>query len=308
MNWQKIKQVGLSVGSLIGLIFLIVQAYYSLPSFNKISWSFSSWLLILGSVVLMCGAIGLQITNFTQIANLFTNGVRFANIANGYTFSMLSKYIPGGIWGYLGRGIWLEKKHTLSIKDSTKCSLIEIFISIETAIVVSILGLSILMPTISIWIGGLVSILVIILVWLITNVFLKILGGSKSNPIQTPIQIPITKWFILNSVAIAQWLLLGFAAKLIFLFIPIDQTIEISQGFVTLVFLVAFATSWVVGFIIFFIPGGIGIREAVLSIMIIAFISIPMAAATTISVFTRLLFTISELIWLMIGKLVFRKY
>jgi hypothetical protein len=57
-----------------------------------------------------------------------------------------------------------------------------------------------------------------------------------------------------------------------------------------------YPVSWVIGFIIVFLPSGIGIREGVMVILLSNFLTSPQAI--TISILSRIQMTLSELLFL----------
>ena len=68
----------------------------------------------------------------------------------------------------------------------------------------------------------------------------------------------------------------------------------------------AFAAAWCAGFLVFVVPTGAGTREAVLTIALAPHLPGATAAALTIAVVSRLVFTVADLVAALIGFLLGR--
>jgi hypothetical protein len=63
----------------------------------------------------------------------------------------------------------------------------------------------------------------------------------------------------------------------------------------------AFALAWAIGFLVIFVPAGVGVREWTLSALLAAFTLLPPGQATLIAVISRLGLIVAELLVLAIG-------
>lgn len=178
------------------------------------------------------------------------------------TITQLGKYLPGGIWHLAGKfgfykvkGItakkatqaivmenaWLLSSASLVgsvvlliFSGSTICGYVPFLCGLNIRIILSILLLAV-------WIAGL-----LIFEWFF-------MGKKSINP----------KVFILVLVKqLITWLLFGVSFWLVF---PKGSDFILQA-------IGAFSLSWVVGYIAFFAPGGIGIREVLLTILLGSFI------------------------------------
>ena len=82
------------------------------------------------------------------------------------------------------------------------------------------------------------------------------------------------------------WLAIGIATWLVALAFAPDAPV------VTVVF--AGILSWVVGFVVVFAPGGIGVREA--AFMAVAAVAMPIGVAATVAIVSRLVFVAADAI------------
>jgi uncharacterized membrane protein YbhN (UPF0104 family) len=60
-----------------------------------------------------------------------------------------------------------------------------------------------------------------------------------------------------------------------------------------------FALAWTVGFVVFFAPAGLGVRESVLSLLLSTFL--PVSQAVSIALLSRIAWVVVEAIWILIS-------
>ena len=83
----------------------------------------------------------------------------------------------------------------------------------------------------------------------------------------------------------------------------------VAQGFglqnignlVDFTFLFGFA--WLAGFLVVFVPSGLGIREVVLSNLLTSILGIPAVQASALSVTSRFVISLAELAWILVALL-----
>lgn len=174
------------------------------------------------SVLLLCG---MRIPRF--------NGMRVYFLAN------LTRYMPGGIWHFAGRTLWLIGQGYNS-KRVVKSLVIEQGIILITGIAVGLafMHLICLSPLV-------VTILLLALVSALSSVF-RVKHWHLSW----------TKWFVLIVNYVTFWILYGIA-HLCFALAIVNEIG--TTNFVKIIGQAAM--SWAVGYIVFFVPGGWGIRE-----------------------------------------------
>lgn len=181
----------------------------------------------------------------------------------------LSKYIPGGVWQFVGRAGYYRTKG-LSIKGISRAMILENLWLLGSSILFGISNVLLyrsqyMLGSIGaslIWGAGL-----IILFWIYS------------------IKFSIKKASYLFLLQVTVWTFLGFALWSV---IPALDA--------SLIFLVlgAFSLSWGVGFLAFFAPGGIGIREAVFAFILASAID-PNMALVFASV-NRFIWIVAELL------------
>ena len=105
--------------------------------------------------------------------------------------------------------------------------------------------------------------------------------------------LKITEYILVLPLFLANFILNGLA--LIFLVFAFTGNLEIEKLFI---FSGLYALSWLVGYLSFFAPGGIGVTEVVLTLLLS--LHFPLPLASSIAVIYRFLLVISEMAIFMI--------
>lgn len=197
------------------------------------------------------------------------------------SITQLGKYLPGGIWHVAGK-IGMYKARKLSTKKTTQAIVFENLWLLSSALVI---GATLLLvssqdilcefhslfcsSTINLGILILLPILWIIALVIIDSVFFK----DNRYEILDLVKLIFEMFVIWVSFGISFWLVF-----------------PLQNGFM-LAITGAFSLSWVAGYVAFFAPGGIGIREYLLTLMLASYFS-----SGEIAIYA----TIHRLIWILI--------
>jgi len=206
-----------------------------------------------------------------------------------YFVGQLGKYIPGGIWPVVGRSE-MARQGGVSGQQSYASTLVSLGVTYLAAILLTVA----LLPWTQFGGGGdeVISrswVLVLLPIGLVVLqpavmmrllLFMQRISGRR-------IRITPPPWLTMVRLLfrhIPAWLAIGLATWAVG--VALDAPGELSN--------VIFATSlsWVVGFVIIPVPGGIGVREAV---FVAAATSLPSALAATVALTARLLFIAVDL-------------
>jgi glycosyltransferase 2 family protein len=180
--------------------------------------------------------------------------------------SELGKYLPGGIWHFVGRAAYY-RQDGLTIKEATRA----MFLEIIWLVVSSALGGCILLLRYKASPSSLLLIAGFIMLWLVVIAFTLRQSKAKLKP---------SRVFYLFLLQIGVWLSLGLSYWVLLPHPPnADITLTLS----------AFAISWLIGFLTILAPGGIGTREAAITALML-----PLFAAQT----TLILASIHRLLWI----------
>jgi glycosyltransferase 2 family protein len=230
----------------------------------------------------------------------FVESITFLNTSN------LFKYIPGRLWAYTVQISMLAKKNiakSLVLYVNFVCVLCVIIISTIYGLYYLLFYLKILPMPISILLFGLLILVdfafimwnTSIINWLIIkiNKFFK----REIKPIK------IEKWLILyiQFLYLIAWILTGISAY--FLAKGIGLEIASSDIFALVS---SMSVSWIIGYIAIFTPGGFGVREGIMFLMLKQFSNVKTALILPLA--TRLIYSVIELLLGIIGIFVGMKY
>jgi len=259
-------------------IIIVIIAYLSKKLY--LSWSeipfetisFNYKFLILSIVGLffsfLCALISWQIILFSLGAK-----IGFKKSWWVITGSYLAKYIPGHIWSIGGR-MYLCKKEGISEKISGTGMVLEMISLLSAALLASLLFIpSIIDKSISTWMLGMLALIPITLVMLFTPLLNIILKLTARYIFKKEISLEIKKsWLGLNLlIYIFNVVIQGIAFFLLILSIypiPVSNlppVIGLYNG------------AWATGFLSFITPGGLGVREGAVALLLKSYMPFPMA-------------------------------
>jgi glycosyltransferase 2 family protein len=238
-----------------------------------------------------------------SIVRLLQYDITLKRISVIIFYSQFAKYLPGGIWGYVGR-VYLYKKEGMNTLDATKSVLLETFMVLLSGIFVSLASLpyfnSYDLPDLinnKYLLPAGIFIFIILSIFLhpkVLNVFIKIIPDKFKKPdldfnynyfsILKPLLYLVIFWL---GIGISFWLLIKS-------FINIEPSLlPMLTGM--------FVISWIIGILVFFMPGGFGIRE--ISIVLLLSICLPPYFSAFIAVISRIWWIAGETICFFISYL-----
>jgi len=201
----------------------------------------------------------------------------------GYFLSFLPRYIPGSVWGYLGRGEWLFVEYKTPYHVTNLGSLLEAAFFLCTA------GVWVLVNQIgNTWNSNTVLLALLLgcvtVGWLAHLILRRSSYGNGSR---------IT-FSILGAASVLYgiyWLVQGMAVSVLIFSLGIASPL---MGFLSVTSAVALA--WSIGFLSIFVPAGLGIREASLALILSQQISFTSHDAALIAVLSRAGLVTAELL------------
>jgi glycosyltransferase 2 family protein len=283
MNIRSLIKTVLGIAAIVFMFYYLFQNWGMLRTYN---WDFNIWKLLLSIVLLW---IALASTVF--IYRLIFKELAGAQISYLQTFRVINitnigRYLPGKLWSVVGL-IFYTSEYGINKKQTTLA-----VITNEVAGKASGLVLGICYFFFSDSLKGYLPAMIILLVgcmivihpWVLDKI---INTGLRIFKKQT-IEIEFSYWSILKFVLIfiISWLLHSLA-----FYVLVNSMAPLGS-----VNLIKFATilplCWVIGYIILLAPGGLGVREAMLVVMLGEFL--PKEVALAIAVIQRLWFTAVE--------------
>jgi hypothetical protein len=267
-------------------------------SIQEVDWGpFSAALLVLLPVMAAVGSI--PWASLRYLGNPFS----YPKATGVYFFTQIFKYLPGGIWAFPGR---VAVYQLLGVGSAQ--SVISVFRETAAmflgAAAVGLLGLFQGFSLSSnlrwaIGVGTLVSAGVILLiqmpwVWKVFSRF-KLLSTS---PLASYDEVDSTQ----RNIAWLPWTFLGSAVFWFLFGLPFRQmAVAVYPQIVTLSWLEAssiFALAWCAGFVVVFIPAGIGIRESALTLLLAKIM--PVGAALSLALLSRAAWILAEGFWILL--------
>jgi glycosyltransferase 2 family protein len=248
-------------------------------------------LYLIVSSILMCIIYFIAIFSWNSIVSLMGFSVHFWKACRIWFISNLAKYIPGTIWIPLGRSIY-TKDENISVLKTFLAWVTENYLTILSIFFV-IASIQFIYPNIlPVWWGFPLLILAMLIFPIIfKNLFKRILHFSKkflskySNKIDYLIRFVDSLKF--GNLAIPLMLSIGIRILLGIWLYLIVLGFGIQPQFGILYFTIVWAIAWLIGYIVIFLPGGVGLREGVLTTFLVSG-GVSIGIAISISLFTRI--------------------
>ncbi|TDI74472.1 MAG: hypothetical protein E2O82_03940 [Betaproteobacteria bacterium] len=211
--------------------------------------------------------------------------------------TLLAKYIPGKIWGLVGRG-YLLKAHNINFKTSANLLLLDQVLTFSSGLATSILFLSLLY--LEIWTLSILFIVIFSLRMLlkmykrITTLLLDLIHRAlrqqfdEIDQVQADIINP-NAFYSVFCLYLIHWCATALALSLFIYPLIADNYLTC-----TLLIIAAIPAAMLSGFIALWAPGGIGVREVV--IVAILSLQLPLEAATFIAIAYRLICVVIDLV------------
>ena len=238
----------------------------------------------------------------TLLSGITQKQVSFGNAFTLFHLANITRYLPGRIWGVV-RLLSLSKQFGLS--KTVVGSSLTLHVGVETAIG-GVIALSLLFSkqtretaqTVLEKISGHILLFTLVGLGFIAGVlflipivstharqFLKRLRATGTPLFQKSFRY---QWLKIFASHILLWCCQGFA---FFLFVrslaPVPWT---DVGILT----ACYAFAWIVGFLSFLTPGGLGVREGLLSLLLSSYM--PLSQATLVALFCRVWILSAELV------------
>jgi len=253
-----------------------------------------NYLLLFCSFFLLSLVYLLLIKIWLSLLKKIGSKIPFWKMFKIWFISNLGKYLPGKVWTVLGM-IFLLEKEGVSKRKGLTTAIIGQALSVLSALLLSfiLLGYSLYDQMFSknpivfilILFFSIVVFLIIAYPKLLEMVINLGLGISKKERIS--LELKSGELFLYLLFYILSWFLFGLAF-MVFIksIIPVSWNLYFSLTG-------AFAFSLTLGFLAVFVPGGLGVREGILVLLLSLYFPLPVA--TLLSIFSRLWISALEL-------------
>lgn len=261
------------------LIYLLWNDYLFIPDIQS-----PLWLLI--SIFFMFGGFLLNAYAWQFLLKINKMKISYAEAVASTGLSIFGKYIPGKLWVIIGRAAYIANNHDQSVLKISGISLLGQLLAIVTGILLG--GQFFWYYSIKLGFGMVIAAVILLLIILSssTDFIVKRSMFYRYKKVRSALQlfgfqlIKVLPWYFLF------WLCWGVG----FYALSIALSGEIGVWSIAPAFILAGS----IGIVVFFVPGGIGIREGALFFFLIKS-NLLSEMAATIAVASRLWFLLGEL-------------
>jgi hypothetical protein len=240
-----------------------------------------NWPTLAAAQLLYCIGMGMLPLGSWFMQRWFGYELTPLQIWRSFYMAQLSKYMPGGIWSIVGRVV-LFRRNGVSPMDSTALMMLEIIGLVIGSCVVGLLSLPVFWPLLA---GTDVPAALLLALGFFASLGIVYLTRSRWMPAFRGVQL--LPFIGVCAIYAVNWLILGFA----FMMIAAAFNLTLGVGDIAVIIGVH-AVAWLIGFLVVFAPGGIGVRDTILAIGLIAFA--PMPFPVLISLVARIAWTLAE--------------
>lgn len=222
----------------------------------------------------------------------------------GYAIPFIARYIPGTIWGYLGRAHLLKRRygiaHTLTHLSAITEAAGFVAAASFVATCMGALAGDVLLSLLGVAGCGLVAIGLMI-VRLVSrqdtpfDPFLTRIGGKSWLEGVTAKRVLLAAaWHsgLWIGFGLVMWAILGMLTEVQLTAIPAAVAV--------------YGLAWVAGFLVIFVPAGLGLREYVLTYLLVRSFDLPTELAITIAMLMRAHLIVVELLTIFLALVVER--
>jgi uncharacterized membrane protein YbhN (UPF0104 family) len=283
------------IGIVLGSGFLAYQIFSSLRDFNWSILSPNAYKNLLLALCLTIIGVMIQMIAWKVILQSAGQGISLLGIFSGFNLSFVARYIPGTVWGYLSRGEWLKSEYEVPYTITNFCSIIETIGLVSANFLIFFQGL---LLDRKIYFILLFNILLLIGSWASINFFIlwkptRRLFRFEDHKI---IKFSFTKWIIVFTLSIVLWYCYGLILTIFTSTINSKITLTNIPKMSSI-----YALAWLIGFIVPFLPSGLGLRDYSLTILLVAQVGLEKADAAFIAIGFRVLISIAEILWIIFG-------
>ena len=293
------RQILFRIGILIGGGIFCYQLFRGASAFVNSNFTINNPVLLVFSLLILLVVRGFQMTAWHSLMKAVGVPLSWANVAEKYTLTLLSRYVPGSIWGYISRAEWMLKEYQVPYGVTNFISVAEMVLVITTC--VQVIAAYWVLHTQS-WLRIGLAILILGL-FFVPWLFIQKLNRSNSiNHLMIKMfrlfetrQIPFSSWIKVAIFNILAWYGFGLA------FYWIIQSIQPNPLTTIDLLTMVYGLSWLAGFVVVFVPSGLGVREQSITSLLTSFGIVTNSGSSLAAILMRLLISTGELLWLGFG-------
>lgn len=279
--------------TIIAFVFIGKIFFDSLPQIKENLLSADPILILIG-VFLMLGFFLVRSIAWTKVLGFYGESEKSVlESVYAYSLAETKRYIPGNVFSFVSR---IQKFSSESFPKKTilKALALEAFVMVISAVFISLPAIFGVIQFSYLYLLAIIIALVIAMFFVKKNIFKLGTLFSSIFPKKN-----IFQYLNVISISSFAWILFGlgnyFFLSSIF---PNDPNLVLKVSSI-------FVLAWLIGYISFITPMGLGVREAVLIFLLTPVL--PIFAGATIAIFTRILFILSEILFLFLSFILHKK-
>lgn len=269
----------------LSFVFLIIFLYkFDYLSLSQVSFH---WFTLMVSVVLLWAGFLMSTISWWNALRVHEVDIRKSKAVESHGMAIFAKYIPGKIWVILGRASSVTMLG-YSLKVTSFVSLKEQLIYVWLGLLISVIPIAVLQGF-NYYVVLLIALILFFSFILFSAWFHHRFLALLKRIFKKEFDIPLIKLKEVRSIfyyILVYWLLWMSAFYFFVRAITPGEEVAINVAF-------GFPLSVTLGLLVIFLPGGLGVREAILTGYLVS-TGVPLEMATTISVISRLWFITGE--------------
>ncbi len=270
MMWKKLLQ-----WVFIGLVFVFLGHFLwtSWGELQGYEFSVDLWLLALAVLCAVFHFIFIAVGWGLLLRRLHRPGLTLSQAVRVRTVSDFGRFIPGKVWLVVGR-VQMAAKYGIPKDVSAFSTLLEIYVNILSTLILFVLVFLVYTHSVLSWYALYILAFLPVPIFLLHRRFfnksMKLLAKVLKR-VFVRSKIPFHYMLSLLSVFLVAWVVLGLGFFLLVAAVyPVSWSLLFPLTGI-------FALAWALGFVMIFLPAGLGFREAVLSYLLSFFLPLPIA-------------------------------
>lgn len=248
------------------------------------------WWIVAASLVVSIIFVILTMLAWRTLLNDAGEPVGAAPARRIFYVSQVAKYLPGGVWNFVAAAE-MGADYNISRRRSVTVLLMSMAVSVVTGLALATVAIVFGPSDVAGRYWWVLLVLPVFLVILYPPVLNKLVNSGLTLLKREKLEQPFTGKAIGIAALYAalSWVVAGFQVWAILT--GLGNPARLDTYFLTLG---GYALAWVVGFLVFFIPAGVGVREVVLGVTLTGLVS--SGDIVVVVLLSRILFTIADLV------------
>ncbi len=285
MTWRRFIKTAFG---LAGVFFLGYYLNKNWDSLGDYDWKFNFWLFA-ASMALLWLAIAGSVFTYARLLNMISEKpLSYFKVYRLFNLTNIGRYIPGRLWSIIGF-VYYSGEYGISPKRAAVATIINEVASKTAALTVGLLYF-VFSDEYSNYLPIMLAVLALDFIIIHPKILNRVANAILRLLKKKPIEIDFSYFAALKicSMYVIVWIFHSVAFYVLIAAITELGPIHPLQ------FAAILPLCWIIGYLVIFAPGGIGVREAMLVVMLGKFM--PQEVALIIAIVQRIWFTLVEAI------------